>query len=259
MPVTSWSTVAGNNNSAPPDGAPEGMSPSGVNNCIRQVMADVARESQINNVKVLKSVAGTNTITADMDPELASYSAGMMIVLTPANNCTGATTLNIDGLGALDVQKQDGDALISGDLVAGIPALLVLDSGADDWVLINPQATVVASSFTGSLSGMTGAVSPSVSYIVASGIATLACTGSSGTSNAGTMVLSGVPAIVTPAANKYVPCVVVDNGVNTAALASVTNANTIEFFLLTGVTYTGSFTGSGTKGLAAGWTISYPL
>ena len=41
MSVEDWSTTADNNNSASPNGAPEGMLPSGVNNTIRQVMADV--------------------------------------------------------------------------------------------------------------------------------------------------------------------------------------------------------------------------
>lgn len=142
MPVTSYSTTAANNNSAAPNGAPEGMAPSSLNDTIRQIMADIALEAQINNVKVLKSIAGTNTITADMDPELGAYSAGMMVVFTPANTNTGATTINIDGLGALDIQKESGGALIAGDLVAGIPAALVLDSGADDFILLNPQATL---------------------------------------------------------------------------------------------------------------------
>lgn len=150
--VTTWSLNASDNNSAPPNGWPEGQSAASVNNCARQMMADLVREFQVNAVKVLASVAGTNTITGSMTPDLASYSAGMLVVFTPANNNTGATTLNIDSLGALDVQKADGDALVSGDLVAGIPALLILDSGADDWILLNPQ--------TGNFTGLnvTGAV-----------------------------------------------------------------------------------------------------
>lgn len=115
-------------------------------------MADLVREFQVNAVKVLASVAGTNTITGSLTPDLISYSAGMVVILTPANNNTGAATLNVDSLGALDIQKADGDALVSGDLVAGIPALLMLDSGADDWILLNPQ--------TGNFTGLnvTGAV-----------------------------------------------------------------------------------------------------
>ena len=41
MTVRSYSTTPAANNASPPNGAPEGMLPSGVNNTIRQVMADV--------------------------------------------------------------------------------------------------------------------------------------------------------------------------------------------------------------------------
>jgi hypothetical protein len=145
MPVTSYSTTPGSNNSAAPNGAPEGWAPSAVNDTIRQIMTDIAVEAQKNAVKVLASVAGTNTVTGSMTPDLTAYSAGMLVVLTPANNNTGATTLNIDSLGARDVQKFDGEALIAGDLVAGVPALLLLDSGADDFILLNPQSPQASS------------------------------------------------------------------------------------------------------------------
>jgi hypothetical protein len=139
MPVTSYSTVAANNNSAPPNGFPEGQSAASLNDACRQVMADIAVEAQINAVKVLASVAGTNTITGSMTPDLTAYSAGMTCALTPANTNTGAATLNIDSLGALDVFRYGGEALQPGDFVAGTPAFLVLDSGADDFYLLNPQ------------------------------------------------------------------------------------------------------------------------
>lgn len=152
MPVTSYSTTAANNNSAAPNGAPEGMAASAVNDTIRQIMTDIAVEAQKNAVKVLASVAGTNTITGSMTPDLTAYSAGMLVVFTPANTNTGAVTLNIDSLGALDVFKPDGSALVAGELVAGIPALLVLDSGADDFILVAPA---------GATQFLTGVISPS--------------------------------------------------------------------------------------------------
>lgn len=140
MTVQQWKTVAADNNSSPPTGAPEGMAAAAVNNTMREMMASVAIEAQVNRVKVLGTVAGTNTITGVLTPALTAYSAGMLLVFTPAVTNTGATTLNIDALGALDIQKADGDALVAGDLIAGIPAFLVLDSGADDWILLNPQS-----------------------------------------------------------------------------------------------------------------------
>jgi hypothetical protein len=155
MPVTSYSTTPASNNSAAPNGAPEGWAPSAVNDTIRQIMTDIAVEAQKNAVKVLASVAGTNTVTGSMTPDLTAYSAGMIVIFTPANDNTASVTLNIDSLGALDVFKIDNEPLVSGDLIAGRPALLVLDSGADDFILINP-ATVDSSSVINSRAGFRG-------------------------------------------------------------------------------------------------------
>ena len=41
MTIRDWSTIPGDNNTAPPYGAPEGQTPGSVNNVIRQNMADV--------------------------------------------------------------------------------------------------------------------------------------------------------------------------------------------------------------------------
>lgn len=41
--VSSWSTTAASNTSAPPDGAPEGMAPAALNDTMREFMAAVAR------------------------------------------------------------------------------------------------------------------------------------------------------------------------------------------------------------------------
>src|SRR5690349_67214 len=125
MPVTSWSTSPSSNNAAPPNGWPEGMAAAAVNDTARQQMADLVREFQVNAVKVLATVAGTNTITGSMTPDLTSYSTGMMVIFTPANNSTGAATLNIDSLGAKSIVKGDGTALENGDLQASTAHFLI--------------------------------------------------------------------------------------------------------------------------------------
>lgn len=84
------------------------------------------------------SVAGTNTVTGSLTPALTGYLASMYVVLTPVNTNTGATTLNLNSLGALAVQNVDGTALVGGELVTGIPALLLLNSGATAWIVTNP-------------------------------------------------------------------------------------------------------------------------
>jgi hypothetical protein len=136
MPVTSYSTTPGSNNSAPPNGFPEGQAANTLNDSARQLMTDIAVEAQVNAVKVLASVAGTNTITGSMTPDLTAYSTGMIVLLVPANDNTAAATLNIDSLGAKSIKKGDGTALESGDLQASTVHLLVYDG--TNFVVFNP-------------------------------------------------------------------------------------------------------------------------
>jgi hypothetical protein len=154
MPVTSYSRTPASNNSAPPNGAPEGMSPGSVNNTIRQIMTDIVNEAAKGAARVLGSVSGTNTITGSLSPALDAYSAEMLVVFTPANNNTGAATLNINGLGALDILKERGAALTPGDLASGVPAVVVLDTGTDDFFLLNPQQ-IASGTYTPTLTNTT--------------------------------------------------------------------------------------------------------
>lgn len=154
--VTTWSLNASDNNSAPPNGWPEGQAAASVNNCARQMMSDLVREFQVNAVRVLASVAGTNTITGSMTPDLTSYSTGMMVIFTPANNTTGAATINIDSLGAKSIVKGDGTALESGDLQASTVHFLIYDG--TNFVCLNPLSfNLVNGTLSGTLS-VTGAL-----------------------------------------------------------------------------------------------------
>lgn len=89
-------------------------------------------------ISVLSSVSGTNTITASVIPAISSYQPGSVVELTPAATNTGATTLSISGLSSIAVQNVDGTACVGGELVTGIPALLLLNSGATAWIIQAP-------------------------------------------------------------------------------------------------------------------------
>lgn len=142
MTVQQWATAAADNSSSPPTGAPEGMAASAVNNTMREMMSSVAIEAQVNRVKVLGSVAGTNTITGVMTPALTAYSANMIVLFTPAGANTGATTININGLGAISIVKEGAVALIANDLVTTAPAILLMNGAATVFTLLNPQASL---------------------------------------------------------------------------------------------------------------------
>ncbi len=82
----------------------------------------------------LTAVAGTNTITATASPS-AAYAVGQSFFFIPANANTGATTININGLGAKDIFA-NGAACYGGELVAGIPAEVYYDG--TQFNVVNP-------------------------------------------------------------------------------------------------------------------------
>lgn len=65
----------------------------------------------------LTTIAGTNTITAQASPTLTAYANGQTFRFPPAGTNTGATTLNIDSLGAKNVYF-NGAALVGGEIPA---------------------------------------------------------------------------------------------------------------------------------------------
>lgn len=132
--IFDWSTVAANNTATPPDGWPEGMSPSGVNNSARQGMASVIGA----NLAVVAS--GTDTFLCTLNPAPAALVDGMTIQVrfTNANTLTNPT-LNPNGLGAGTIKKYGGQALIAGDIPAGLEATLRYVASDTHWELLNPQ------------------------------------------------------------------------------------------------------------------------
>jgi hypothetical protein len=66
----------------------------------------------------LTTVAGTNTVTAASDTTvvaaITAYAKGMKFSVIPANDNTGAVTINIDSVGAVAVKDSDGNALAAG-------------------------------------------------------------------------------------------------------------------------------------------------
>jgi len=62
-----------------------------------------------------------NAIAATISPAPTAYTDGLAACIKIANTTTGATTLDLNGLGAVAVKNGDGSAVGAGDLVAGVP------------------------------------------------------------------------------------------------------------------------------------------
>ena len=113
-----WSTTAASNNSAPPNGWPENMNYSAVNDTGREVMAVVARYDRDTRGDL--TAGGTaNALTLTPAGTYTAYFAGMQFGFTAAITNTGAATLNVSALGAKSIVTADGSALSSGQLIAG--------------------------------------------------------------------------------------------------------------------------------------------
>lgn len=133
--VSQWNVSASSNNSAPPDGWPEGQAPSSVNNCGREVMAAVARwYAQMNGSLTSGGTANAQTITTS-DSHAALGDIPMLVFEAGATN-TAACTLAVDGLTAKNIQLH-GTNLAGGEIVSGQTYAVVYNSTNDKFDLIS--------------------------------------------------------------------------------------------------------------------------
>jgi hypothetical protein len=123
-----YSITPASNNSASPNGAPEGMSPSAANDIMRQMMANAAGAFTCYTAG---GTASAQTIT--MSPTLATYSNKVRIAFVPITS-TGAFTVNVNGLGAVAVKMPNGT-----DPPAGAASgFSVIQHNGTNFILQNP-------------------------------------------------------------------------------------------------------------------------
>jgi len=123
MAIKSWSTTAASNvNSltAVGLGFDENQAPSLLNNAARELMAQVAAfvaDAYQGKCPYYAAGGTANAITVTANPAAASYAAGMGFVILAGSTNTGATTINVNGLGTKALQFQ-GNALKGGEVIA---------------------------------------------------------------------------------------------------------------------------------------------
>lgn len=134
------------------------------------------------------------------------------------------------------------------------------DNIAHDGELI---PTYESDTFTGTLAGFSGTAPSDTCRYTRIGDAVVLWVppgsgGFNGTSNASSMIMSGVPAAIRPARTQYcaIPDVTDNGSIVTGAHVAVSSIGEVTFFLDGSST---GFTSSGTKGTAHGFAISYLL
>jgi hypothetical protein len=90
---------------------------------------DAATLAQVQSAatQILSSITGTNTITGNLSPVITAYAAGQTFRFIAAGANTGATTININGLGAKAITKTGATPLEPGDIAAGAAVQIVYD------------------------------------------------------------------------------------------------------------------------------------
>lgn len=199
-----------------------------------------------------------NAYVLNFSATFTSYTNGTIIYWIPSNTNTGASTINVNGLGAINITNADGSALIIGQVLANQVSSIAIQGGAA--VLLS--SGVSSSAGTGSalftLTGFSGTVTTTATYYISGQNYSLRFAPVSGTSNATGFAMSSTAGAILPNSghSQWVTVTALqDNGspvYMTQALLSFATLPTrtaISFFK--GGSATG-WTNTGTKGIGDG-------
>jgi len=75
-----------------------------------------------------------NSYLVNFTASFTSLTNGIVLYFVPANSNTGGSTLNVNGLGVINITNLNGSALAAGQLVAGQMAEVIYYAGA--WILL---------------------------------------------------------------------------------------------------------------------------
>ena len=94
-------------------------------------------------------------------PALAAYAAGNLIVMKANFTNTGAATINLNGLGAKSIKKNDGaTALSANDIVSG--QIVVLRYDGTNFQMLSPVGTPATAAFTSKTVYLSGTSSAAI-------------------------------------------------------------------------------------------------
>ena len=149
--VWSWSTTAASNDSADASiNWTEGQAPSTVNNSARAEMAAQAKYL-LDAHGAVATTGAADTYSVSTNSTVAALRDGLGLSLVINATSTGASTLNVDGLGAKAIRKITGAgevAIGAGDVVAAGHYIFNYDASANSaagaWILLNPAPSATA-------------------------------------------------------------------------------------------------------------------
>jgi len=176
IPASNWSETDGSNTTASPDGMPEGMAPSGVNNWGRAVMGAVRRWYSWTIPKVTAGTSTAYTLSYTVAPGAL---VDQMTHLVRFDQVSGAApTLNVNSLGAKPIHYYTAGAwgaVPTGYLTANLVAWVYYDSGTGAYRIITTVGAAllaVANTFLGTLTMLGASINEAQGSDIASATTT---------------------------------------------------------------------------------------
>lgn len=206
-----------------------------------------------------------NAYVLTFTASFTAYADGIVLYWIPVNTNTSASTINVNGLGPVNITNQDGTALTSNQVIANQVATIMYKGGA--FLLLSSGLPVAASSgtFAPAWLGFGGAPpTGNMAWRIVNGVVTLKWLGTQGTSNATFMTIGNLPANLRPttlsgADFSSFPCTLIDNGAACVGTAGFSALGVLQFNKGTAPPSGVGFTNVGTKGLPVGWCGTYGL
>lgn len=139
---SNWSETAASNNATPPNGWPEGMAPSTVNDAARENMGALKRDWNRSHTTI-SSTGSSNAYVLTYSTAPTAYVNGQRFAFKANFANTATATANVNSLGAKTIKQQGGAGpvnLVGGEIQVGQHVILEYDSVADALILLNPQS-----------------------------------------------------------------------------------------------------------------------
>ncbi len=125
-----WSQTASSDATADPSiNWAEGQAPSSINDSARAMMAATAKyRDDIAGAIVTSGSSAVYTVSSYELFDTLAHLSGQMIAFTPHTTNAGATTLNVDGLGAKPLRSAPNSELLAGTVIQGTPYVAVYNN-----------------------------------------------------------------------------------------------------------------------------------
>jgi hypothetical protein len=159
---SNWNEADNSNSASPPDGAPEGMFPSGINDVLRAMMGAIKRWFNWSSTKLTGGTNTAYTLTYAVTP--SGLSDGMAHLIEFNADCGASPTLEVNALGAKPLHYWNGAAwavVPAGMIKTGMLARVAYKAGAGIYRMAATSAPVLAQSVgTTGYSALAGGATP---------------------------------------------------------------------------------------------------